>query len=301
MAPDVSREQNRGIIALVVAVILAGGGAWWMLDTQSEQNKKLIQARKSAAAVVGPKPLAELVEAVRAGNLRLRSNIATLKAGMEMVLEEGSANGPVATAGFTVPKAYPDRPSEFYHRRFLAVRQDFIARNDGGPWPIDFDPDLGFGALANGYPPDKDAPALLGRLQLTNKVLGIMTGPDRVDRITRFDIETKSPVLAGPANRPPLLREYPVSLMADGGLPTIMQMLYAFSDRSPGQYPLILRGLTISCNPKNRKPARDNVQQVHAQFDLAAMEFIRDSEREPGGAGGKARSGHGSSTSGARP
>jgi hypothetical protein len=138
-----------------------------------------------------------------------------------------------------------------------------------------------------------EVPLLLAMLQLTEKALSIMLqAPDPVER---YLITHTAPIETGPADRPPLLREYPLRLEVTGSLKTILTILHRLGQiDGDDDYPLIVRGLTISS--ENTK-ARDDVQQLRAVIEIAGMQFLSDAERgetpaaAAAGSGGSPRAG----------
>jgi hypothetical protein len=260
MSPDLSSASRGGLAALCAALLAAGGMAWWSWSDQPEVDQRLETARRAAAKIKGAEPLRERVERQRAANAELRANIAELK----------------AQAGFTTAERFKVPPTEnekgkFFLNRFVDVRQTL--REKAVARRIDSDERLGF-PPDNRVPPDAEAQQLLDMLQLTEKALTVvLAAPDPVEW---FDIAHGKPYDTGPVSRPALLSEYPLTLKLRGSLKTVLWILHSFGTRSERDYPLILRGLTItSANSR----VRDDVQQLEAVFELAGMAFIGEAGR----------------------
>lgn len=260
MSPDLSSASRGGLAALCAALLAAGGMAWWSWSDQPEVDQRLETARGAAAKIKGAESLRERVERQRAANAELRANIAELK----------------AQAGFTTAERFKVPPTEnekgkFFLNRFVDVRQTL--REKAVARRIDSDERLGF-PPDNRVPPDSEAQQLLDMLQLTEKALTVvLAAPDPVEW---FDITHGKPYDTGPVSRPALLSEYPLTLKLRGSLKTVLWILHSFGTRSEQDYPLILRGLTItSANSR----VRDDVQQLEAVFELAGMAFIGEAGR----------------------
>ncbi len=265
MMPDLSSAQRGGIAAMCAAILIGGGMAWWMWSDQPVADERLEAARTAAEKIKGKEPLRDRVERQRAANVELLANIAELK----------------KQAGFTVAERFKVPPGErepgkFFLNRFVEVRQNL--REKAQRQRIESDERLGF-PPDDRVPPDGEAQPLLDMLQLTEKALTVvLESPDPVEW---FDITHGKTYETGPASRPALLSEYPLTLKVRGSLKTVLSILHRFGTRAEGDYPLILRGLTISS--ANTK-ARDDVQQLEAVFELAGMTFLADAGRDPAAA-----------------
>ena len=260
MTPDISSPQRAGIAAMAAAILAAGGMCWYMWSDQPVVDERLETARAAAAKITGKEPLRERVDRQRIANTELRANLAELK----------RQSGFTTSESFRVPPGERE-PGAFYLKRFVNVRQGLRDKADARR--IDRDERLGFPA-DDRAPPDADAQPLLDMLELTEKALSVvLEAPDPVEW---FKIAHDRPELTGPANRPPLLREYPLTLEVRGSLKTILWILHRYGQRAEGDYPLILRGLKIESD--NTK-SKDDIQQLEATFQLAAMTFVSDEER----------------------
>lgn len=273
MRPDTASPARAGVVALVAALVAAVGMAWWAWDPQEQTTARLAKAQADARRIGGEEPLRERVERQRAANDELRANIALLKK------EAGFTRDP----SFTVPPNEREQ-GKFFANRFVQVRQ--ALRDQADRRRIERDERLGFPPVDR-IPSNDEAQELLDILQMTEKALTVvLNAPDPVEW---FDITHAKPYQTGPASRPPLLTEYPLTLKLRGSLPTVLWIMHQFGTRN-NTYPLIFRGVTLSSS--NTKP-KDDVQQIEATFELAAMAFVPDGEREPAGrpAAGPATSG----------
>lgn len=263
MSPDVSSAARGGLAALLAALLGAGGMVWWTWSDQPAVDERLAAARDASAKIAGKEPLKARVARQRAANVELRANIAELK----------------AQAGFTTAERFKVPPTEnekgkFFLNRFVDVRQ--ALREKAVARRIESDERLGF-PPDDKVPADDEAQTLLDMLQLTEKALTVvLAAPDPVEW---FDISHGKPYETGPVSRPPLLKEYPLTLKLRGSLKTVLWILHSYGTRSESDYPLILRGLTITSS-NNR--VRDDVQQLEATFELAGMAFLAETGRTPG-------------------
>lgn len=284
MSPDISGTQRAGLAALAAAILAAGAMCWWMWSDQPDLDTRLETARTAAAKISGKEPLRLRVDRQRTANAELRTNLGELK----------------NQAGFTINERFrvpPDErePGKFFLGRFINVRQEL--RDKADRQRIERDERLGF-PPDDRVPPDAEVPQLLAMLQLTEKALTVVLSAE--DPVEWFKISHGAPQETGPASRPPLLKEYPLTLEVRGSLKTILWILHRYGQRSDGDYPLIVRGFKI--NSDNTK-AKDDMQQLEATFELAGMAFLSDSERGLGTitpAGGTAAA-KGGSGRGARP
>lgn len=263
MILDLSASARKGVLALLAATIAAGAMFWWSMRDGSATAVRLQAAQEAARRIAGREPLSGRVERQQTANTELRANIATLK----------------QQAGFTVAPRFqvpPDHkePGKYFLNQFVTVRQ--ALREKALARRIDSDERLGF-PPDDKVPSDAEAPQLLAMLQLTEKALTVVL--DAPDPVEWFDITHAKPYETGPANRPPLLLEYPLTLKVRGSLKTVLWILHRFGQREdkPGEYPLILRGLTI--RSENTR-AKDDIQQLEATYELAGMSFIDDLKRE---------------------
>lgn len=265
MMPDVSSVTRAGVAALAAAAIAAGVLAWWGWSDAPEVEVRLEAARSAAGKIGSKEPLRARVERQRAANAELLANIAQLKHDAGFHRDER----------FTVPPGEREK-GKFFLNRFIDVRQEL--REQAQRQRVESDERLGF-PPDDRVPADEEAQQLLDMLQLTEKALRVvLKAPDPVEW---FDISHDKPYKTGPLSRPELLEEYPLTLKVRGSLPTVLWILHSFGTRGEHDFPLILRGLTIRSD--NTK-AKDDVQQLEAEFDLAGMSFLSDAARAPAAA-----------------
>ena len=262
MSPDLSSPRRTGIAALLAALLAAGAMVWWMWSDSPEVALRLEVARDAAKKISGKEVLRDRVAKQRAANVELRENIVKLKG------EAGFAR----KAEFTVPPSENEK-GKFFLNRFVDVRQ--ALREKAQRQRIESDERLGF-PPDDKVPPGEEAQTLLDMLQLTEKALNVvLSAPDPVEW---FDITHGKPYDTGPVSRPPLLKEYPLTLKLRGSLKTVLWILHSFGTRNDKDYPLILRGLDIT---SGNSKARDDVQQIEAVFELAGMAFFAEEGRTP--------------------
>lgn len=268
MSPDLRRPRLLARSACLAALLVAVGLAWWAWDAAQAAAARLDEARRAAERAAEGEPLAERVERQRAANAELRQALSRLKN------EHGFRRLPE----FTVRPEVVEK-GKYFLDRFVEVRQRL--REQAQARRIDSDERLGF-PLDDRVPPDSEAQGLLDVLQLTDKALStVLAAPDPVEW---FDIRHGRPIETGPLSRPPLVRELPITLRVRGSHKTIMWVLHRFGTLAEGDYPLIVRGFAVSS--RNQR-ARDDIAQLDATFELAALDFIPDEQRQ-GGAGGEA-------------
>jgi len=264
MMPEVKKEEQTGWLvlagtAVVVLIVL------WFISDGGELADRAEQAH-AGLAVGGREDMATHVERQIDANHTLRTTIEQLKADTDFIL-----------ADEFVIKADERQPGYFFKRKFVEVRERL--RDKAEAKRIVYDQNIGFGADP-AVPDDRQAPYLLTMLQVTEKIVGIAFE-------TPIPLETLSvshgPAIdTGPESRPALLREYPLKLEVRGGLKDILWILHRISEVTPdasgkrSDYPLILRGFLIKS--ENTKP-KDDISQLDAVFDLAAMRFIPEDER----------------------
>lgn len=284
MMPDVKKEEQNGwlVLAGTAAVLLI---ALWFISDGGELVERAEQSQ-AGLAVGGREDMATHVERQIEANQKLRTTIEQLKGDTDFIL-----------ADEFVIKADERQPGYFFKRKFVEVRERL--RNKAEAKKIVYDQNIGFGADP-AVPDDRQAPYLMTMLQLTEKIVGLAFE-------TPMPLETLSvshgPAIdTGPESRPALLREYPLKLEIRGGLKDILWILHRISEVSPPEkdgkrsdYPLILRGFLIRSD--NATP-KDDISQLDAVFDLAAMHFISEEERakdplavQPIGSGGHSSSG----------
>lgn len=293
MMPDVKKEERTGWLVLAAAAVVALVGLWVISDG-GELAEQAEQAH-GRLAVGGREDMAIHVERQVEANQALRNTIEQLKGQSDFIL-----------ADEFVIRPDERQPGYFFKRKFVEVRERL--RNKAEARKIAYDQNIGFGADP-AVPPDDQAPYLLTMLQLTEKIVGIAF--DTEMPLESLAVTHGPAVDTGPVDRPVLLREYPLKLEVRGGLKDILGILHRISQvDSPGKdgkrsdYPLILRGFAITSD--NATP-KDDISQLEAVFDLAAMRFISEEERAKDPlafqpvSGGSARSSGGKPVFHARP
>lgn len=333
MRPDLSREQRIGWSVCGGAIAVAVGLVLWANDW-GDSHATLDKERTAIERENAGQPLNRLIARQRQANDALRQTIDRLKT------QNGFAIEPV----FQVPGSdptYARQPGKYFYDVLFPATEKLDERRKA-IGIVEYDRYLGFGTGPNvppnrDVPPDANATYLLTMLQLRLKaaVIALQIEPP-LDRIA-FDQVQVPPSLkqleTGPENRPPLLREWPMTLSVRGSLRSITQLLYRLSqfpsaDATPTPapwlrdrnalldelgklgtrefqftaYPLVTTGFAI--NSKNRT-AKDRSQQLDATFQLAGMQFIADAERgpaaAPSGRGGTGAAGSASAPTGRRP
>jgi len=264
---DVKRESRWGWSAL--GAVAAIGGIALLIITDWGESGRLLDTARSAKKD-GPVAMREQVASQEKANRELTDTIRKLKEQASFQLQDKY-----------LVKGNP-QPGYF----FVTVRGPVIEKlkKRAEARGIDYDEWIGFGAGKNqppdkAVPDDKDADFLLKMLQLTEKAVNIgLSTPSPLERllVTHADKEEET----GPDQRPPLLREYALTLDVRGSLKDILWILHRLSLYERGgakDFPLILRGLTIS--GENATP-KDDIQQLDAVFEIAGMQFIPDEERQ---------------------
>jgi hypothetical protein len=277
MQPDLKRERRAGWASLAGALVLCGVALGWYsadesLDAQL-QSRKADHDRRT-----GPEPMAEHVAKQEKANQALVANIEELKKGV----------GFTVTPHFTLKKTDVDagtQPGTVFNNRFAEVYDEIANKaHDRG---IKYEEFLGFAAEKD-TPPGAQVPMLLTMLQLTRRATLIaFATPTPIHEFTiKHD---QQPRLTGPKDRPPLQREYGLTMQVKGSLRDVLWILFRLSiaDKAPGdqkdwdvgKYPLVLQNLQIdSQNVAEVDPAKI-IQQVTATFQIAAIEFLPDDQR----------------------
>ncbi len=261
MTPDMRKPIMAAAASLVGAVLVAGLMSWWFLDDGGVTERRAA-AKAKVEGLRGDQEFTARLAQQRAANDKLRTTINTLKT------EVGFTIG----NEYVVPKG-TTQPGYFFRTFFEEVQAGLRDRARGRS--VDFDQGLGFDTEV---PDDKDVPDLLRSLQLTHKAVGCVLAGD-ITRMERFTVTHGAPVLAGSAKRPPLLREFPMTLTVTASLPDILWILHRFSvtdAKLKGDYPLALRGLKIVS--KNNDENQE-IQVLDATFEVAAMEFLSEADR----------------------
>lgn len=264
MMPDVKKEEQTGWLVLAGSAVVALIALWIVSDGGELAEQAALAHDKLALG--GRESMAVHVERQVEANQELRTTIEQLKGQTDFILAEEFVIRPEER-----------QPGYFFKRKFVEVRERL--RNKAEARRIAYDQNIGFGADP-AVPPDDQAPYLLTMLQLTEKIVGIAF--DTEIPLESLAVSHGPAVDTGPVDRPVLLREYPLKLEVRGGLKDILGILHRISQTTPSKdgkrsdYPLILRGFRITS--ENATP-KDDISQLEAVFDLAAMRFITEEER----------------------
>ncbi len=261
MTPDLRKPIMGAAASLAGAVLVAGLLCWWFLDDGGAAERRTAGKAK-VEALRGDQEFTARLAQQRAANDKLRSTIDSLK----------------TEVGFTIHKDYvvpkgTTQPGYFFRTFFEEVQANL--RDRAQSRSVDFDQGLGF---ETDVPDDKDVPDLLRSLQLTHKAVGCVLAGD-ITRMERFTVTHGAPVLAGSSKRPPLLREFPLTLTVTASLPDILWILHRFAvtdAKMKDDYPLALRGLKIASPNQDEN---QEIQVLEATFDVAAMEFLSEADR----------------------
>ncbi len=263
MIPAVEKEEQKGwlvlagitVAALIAIFSISDGGE---LEAQA-------QTEKDKLATKGSEDMHRHVQRQLEANQKLRETIEQLKFDTRFELAEY----------YTIPASEP-QPGYLFKRKFTEVRQRL--REKAAARRIVYDDNIGFGADPK-VPDDREAPYLMTMLQVTEKLVGIAL--DSPAPLEKFSVMQLPAIDTGPVSRPVLLREYPITMQVRGGLKDILWILHRISevattDGKKTDYPLILRGFSIKSD--NATP-KDDISQLDAEFQLAAMRFISEEER----------------------
>jgi hypothetical protein len=266
MMPDMKKEAQHGWLALAGAVVVVALSLWLISDggelaAQAEEKRKTL-------ATDGTEDMLTHVERQIEANHELRTTIEHLKSETDFVLADEFAIKPDER-----------QPGYFFKRKFVEVRERLRDKAES-KGRIAYDTNIGFGADP-AVPDDRQAPYLMTMLQLTEKLVGIAL--DTPIPLESLAIGHGPANDTGPESRPVLLREYPLRLQVRGGLKDILWILHRISlvekagaDGKRHDYPMILRGFSIKS--ENAKP-KDDISQLDAVFEIAAMRFISEEER----------------------
>lgn len=278
LRPDLRQPLLTAWAVFVGVALLCALVIWWLSDS-GETPQQLEQAEHERAGLAGNVDLAKRIIEQKQANETLTQTISALKAVSKFAPE----------SPFKVP-ANTQQPGQYFNEQLAAV-QDFCRPKAQGR-SIAYQERLGFENTAK-VPSDEAAPYLLAMLQLTRKAADIILSTPSPVQSFRITQPLKQAIVTGPAGRPALLREYALKLEVRGSLSDLLWILHRLAQKDEdNDYPLIVRRITI--DSKNINP-KDNIQQLDAVFEIAAMEFLSDEERAAAGKPGanKATSGRG--------
>jgi len=277
MQIDLKREAMQGWLVLGAVAVVATVLMYVAWDGGELAGQ--VAAEKAKLGTTGT-PISDLVRRQQEANASLAQTIQSLK----------------DQVGFSIEKGFKieDRDEEMYRRqpgyyfvdRRLAVFEalDLRAREKG---ITDYDKYIGFGAAIkrppSDTPPDNAYAAdLLKMLQLTEKVVRVcLETPTPLQRlIVQPRPVTAKPELVTPPGRPPLLREYSLTVDIRGSLKDVLWILHRLSpgrDAAADDYSLVLKSLKLTS--LNITPIQD-IPQLDLVLTVAGMEFLANDERD---------------------
>lgn len=277
MQVDLRREAMHGWLALGGAAVVAAVLMWFAWDGGELANQ--VATEKGRLSTTGT-PITELVRRQQEANASLAQTVRQLKEQVGFTIEKG----------FTVEardeELYRRQPGYYFVERRLAVFEalDIRAREKG---IADYDKYIGFGTAIKKPPsqtPPNDVLAadLLKMLQLTEKVVRVcLETPTPLQRLIVLPRPaTAKPDLVVPPGRPPLLREYNLTLDIRGSLKDILWILHRLSpgrDAAADDYSLVLKSLKLTS--LNITPVQA-IPQLDLVMTVAGMEFLTEEERE---------------------
>ena len=262
LRPDLRKPLLHAWLTLGGMTAVCLGCVYWLSDA-GEVPQQIETAAAEQLKLKGTVDLQRRITQQKDANENLHKTVVQLKA----------ATGFVPISPFIVPPNTP-QPGQYFNEQLAAV-QDFC-RPKAFSKSIVYQERLGFENTAK-VPRDEDAPYLLAMLQLTRKAADIiLSTPTPVEKF-QITQPSRTSILTGPTGRPPLLREYPLRLEVRASLTDLLWILHTLAKSdSAGDYPLVVRGWRI--DSKNINP-KDEIQQLDAVFEVAAMRFLTDEER----------------------
>lgn len=265
MAPDVSRPlaQSWGVLsaALVITVI----GLWWWWDPAlAEQAAQVKQpgddtgedlARRIALQETAIKQTAHSTELLK------------------------SATGFTVRKDFQILTSSPNlkerEPNARWFDRYNAVKsaiQDLARQRSTAVTPS-----LGFNLSEGSLPKPEDLVQSLVMLQLVEKAMLTALAPGEPLDSVEISLGALNGRLTGNAQRPPLLREFRLTLKVKGRLENLLGLLHQFAEsRNEQDYPLVLCSASID---SNNRTAKDDMPILIGQFELAGMRYLTAEER----------------------
>jgi len=272
LRPDLRQPLLTAWAVFAGVMLLCLLAVWWLSDS-GETPDQLAKAKQERVDLAGNVDLAKRITEQKIANEPLTQTIVALKASARFAPE----------SPFKVPATAP-QPGQYFNEQLAAV-QDYC-RPKAESRSIGYQERLGFENTAK-VPSDEAAPYLLAMLQLTRKAADIILSTPNPVQSFRITQPVKQAMITGPAGRPALLREYALKLEVRGSLTDLLWILHRLAQKDDdNDYPLIVRRITI--DSKNINP-KDDIQQLDAVFDIAAMEFLSDDERAAAGKAGANR------------
>jgi hypothetical protein len=277
MRPDVSREMTRGWAVLAVAAALSLVVGWFAFDDGGLAEQVETETGKLPK---GATKLTDQVSHSRKANGNLAATIAELK----------------KQVGFTLEKAFEVKDDPMFTQQpgyyFLTKRNSICARlrkraQEKGIG--EFEEYAGFGRGVHQPPddtPPKDeqAPDLLRTLQVTDKLVSTcLETPTPLQKLVVLPHGAVKPEPVAPPGRPPLFKEYRVTVDVRGSLTDILWILHRLSpgrDAAADEYPLILKSISITS--LNISPIQF-IPQLDLHLSVAGMSFLSDAERDASG------------------
>jgi hypothetical protein len=275
MQIDVRSDARNGWIVFAAALAIAATSLFLSWDGGALAQQ--VEAER-AKLPTGGKPIADLVRRQREANRSLQETIDQLK----------------RQVGFSIEDAFEVGNEEMYRRQpgyyFVTKRDSIVARLNARAKEKgigDYDQYAGFGLglkkpPADSPPEDRYADDLLKMLQLTDKVVSIcLETPTPLQRLYVLPRSGAiKPEVVSPPGRPPLLREYRLSLDVRGSLTDILWILHRLSPgrTAPAEdYPLVLKSLRITS--LNTSPIQ-SIPQLDVSMVIAGMEFLGEADRD---------------------
>ena len=278
LRPDLRSSLLTAWAVFAGALLICGLVIWWMSDS-GELPEQLTAAEKEHSQLDGNVDLAKRIVEQKQANDTLSQTITVLKASSRFTPE----------SPFKVPANHP-QAGQYFNEQLAAV-QDYCRPKAAGR-SIGYQENLGFEKTAKVHK-DEDAPYLLAMLQMTRKAADVILSTPTPVQSFQITQPQKQATITGPAGRPPLLREYVLTLNVRGSLSDLLWILHRLAQKEEeSDYPLIVRRVTI--DSKNINP-KDDIQQLDAVFEVAAMEFLSEEERAAAAKANAGRSGNGRS------
>jgi hypothetical protein len=265
MTPDLRRPVAAAWGALVGAAVVGALGLWFVHDPTMAERVQALGPVGDPGAEPAQTRIAKQEEAVR----QLQASIDRLKAATSFQVRNDFRILPDS------PNRNEREPSLRWQERYIAVKLRLFEgakrRN------VTLDPNIGFSVYEKSMPKPDDLPHCLEMLQLVEKALDIALGVEAPLKQIEIKLGDYRGNLTGPAGRPPLLREFRITLSVQGQMESILEMLHAMAQtKEEGDHPLVFCGGSISS--ENRKDT-DSIPTLTARIELAGMRFVTGPER----------------------